>query len=535
MSYERSAPRERRRGDPALRRTSPPALVVVPAVLVSGAVLLPLLYLLLRSGDASGGIIDYLLRPRTLAVLGRTLLLVATVTGASLLLALPIAYLTTRTDLPGRRLWSVLTTLPLVIPSYVFAFAFVSAFATGGLLAGSLGLRLPVSGYWGALLVMTLSTYPYALLTLRSGFLGIDPSLEEAARSLGRSGIKAFYYVTLPLLRPAIAAGGLLVSLYVLSDFGAVSLLRYTTFTRAIYVQYENSFNRGNAAALGLMLVLLTLVILLIDARVRGRGLVRRTGVGEAQRIPRRALGRWRWPALVFLTLVVSLALLAPLAIVSGWLLRGIASGQVAPFDWSAVFNTAFVSLAAAIASLAAAIPIAVLAVRFPSRISALLERLSYLGYALPGIVVALALVFFGARFLPWIYQSHAMLVFAYLLLFLPQAVGNLRAALLQVDPHLEEAARGLGRRPIETLFTVTLPLLRSGMITSATLVFLTTMKELPATLLLRPTEFDTLATELWSWTTEAFFAQAAPYALALVLVSGISMGVLLLEEEVKG
>ena len=531
MTTEHPGAHDDRGPGPALRRTSPPAVVVIPAALVAVAVLLPLIYLLIRSGDASGGVLDYLLRPRTLVVLGRTLLLVATVTVGSLLLALPIAYLTTRTDLPGRHLWSVLTTLPLVIPSYVFAFAFISAFATGGLLAGSLGLRLPVSGYWGALLVMVLSTYPYALLTLRSGFQGIDPSFEEAARSLGRSGVKAFYYVTLPLLRPAIAAGGLLVSLYVLSDFGAVSLLRYTTFTRAIYVQYENSFNRGNAAALGLMLVLLTLIILLVDTRIRGRGLVRRAGVGEAQRTPRRALGRWRWPALAFLTLVVALALFAPLAIIVGWLFRGLVSGQVAPFAWSAVLNTAGVSLAAAAVSLAAAIPIAVLAVRFPSRLSALLERLSYLGYALPGIVVALALVFFGARYLPWLYQSHAMLVFAYLLLFLPQAVGNLRAALLQIDPHLEEASRGLGRWPVETLFAVTLPLLRSGLITSAMLVFLTTMKELPATLLLRPTGLDTLATELWSWTTEAFFAQAAPYALALVVGSGVSMGVLLIQE----
>jgi iron(III) transport system permease protein len=482
-----------------LRRSSPPAAVVIPAVLVALAVLVPLAYLLIRAGDASGGVFDYLLRPRTLGVLGRTLLLVAGVTLGSLLLALPLAYLTTRTDLPGRRLWAVLTTLPLVIPSYVFAFAFISAFATGGLLATGLGLRLPVSGFWGALLVIT--------------------------------GIKAFYYITLPLLRPALAAGGLLVALYVLSDFGAVSLLRYTTFTRAIYVQYENSFNRGNAAALGLMLVLLTLLILLADSQLRGRGRVRRAGVGEARRRSRRSLGRWRWPALAFVSLVVALALLAPLAIIVGWLLRGIASGQVSAFDWSTVVNAAGVALVAALLSLAAAIPVAVLAVRFPSRLSALLERFSYLGYALPGIVVALALVFFGARYVPWIYQTHAMLVFAYLLLFLPQAVGNLRAALLQIDPHLEEAARSLGRKPVGAIFSVTLPLLRSGLVTSAMLVFLTTMKELPATLLLRPTGFDTLATALWSWTTEAFFAQAAPYALALVVVSGVSVGVLLMQE----
>ncbi len=521
----------RRRAARRRRRGAPPAAILAPALVVATAVMLPLIYLVVRSTDASGGIWAYMVRPQTLVVLARTLLLVVGVSLASLVVALPIAYLTTRTDLPGRRLWFVLTTLPLVIPSYVFAYTFVSAFASGGLLSSSLGISFPIGGYWGALAVLTLATYPYALLTLRAGMLGIDPSFEEAARSLGRSGIKAFYYVTLPLLRPSIAAGSLLVALYVLSDFGAVSLLRYTTFTRAIYVQYENSFNRGNAAALGLMLVLLTGLILLVDARLRGRGRVRRIGVGEGRRSPRRVLGRWRWPAFLFLTVVIGVALAAPLTIIVAWLARGLAAGQGVTFEWAPVLNAAGVSAAAAFASLVAAVPVAVLAVRFPSRLSALLERFSYLGYALPGIVVALALVFFGARFLPWAYQSQLMLVFAYLLLFLPQAVGNLRASLLQVNPHIEDAARSLGRSPIATIVSVTLPLMRSGLITSAMLVFLTTMKELPATLLLRPTGFDTLATRLWSWTEEAFFAQAAPSALMLVLVSSLSVAILLSQD----
>lgn len=495
--------------------------------------LLPLIYLIVRSGGATGGIWGYALQPRTLAVLGRTLLLVASVSGASLLIALPIAYLTTRTDLPGRHAWFVLSVLPLVIPSYVGAYAYVSTFAPGGVIDG-LGapwLRLPVYGFWGALIVLTLSTYPYLLLTLRSGFLGIDPSLEEASRSLGRRSWYTFRRVTLPLLRPSIAAGLLLVALYVLSDFGAVSMLRYNTFTRAIYIQYQNSFNRSNAAALGLMLVALTGIILLVDARVRGRGRVARSGVGKPRESGRRPLRRWRRPAQAFLAAVTTLALVAPVGIITLWFWRGIAGGVAFTLEWRTVLNAAGISAVSAVVVVMIAIPIAVLAVRFPSRFSAALERLSYLGYALPGIVVALALVFFGARYLPWLYQSHAMLVFAYGLLFLPQAVGNLRATLLQVDPHLEEAARSLGRSPGRTLFEVTLPLIRSGLVTSAMLVFLTTMKELPATLLLRPTEFDTLATRVWSWTEEAFFAQAAPFALLLVLVSAVSVAILLGQE----
>ena len=509
----------------------PPALLLLPSVVVAVAVLLPLAYLAVRATGASGGVWAYLLRPRTLSVLGRTLLLVTSVSLLSVVIALPIAFITARTRLPARQLWFVLAVLPLVIPSYVGAYAYVSAFAPGGLVSGWLGIQLPVYGFWGALIVLTLSTYPYLLLTLRAGFLGIDTGLEEASRSLGRSPLQTFFKVTLPLLRPALAAGMLLVALYVLSDFGAVSMLRFNTFTRAIYVQYENSFNRGNAAALGLMLVALTGFIMVLDSRLRGLGFIGRAGVGEARKARLVSLRRWRVPALLWLVVTVTLALVAPLAIIGTWLMRGVGGGQIVVIDWGAAFNTAVVSFAAAAVVVVAAIPVALLAVRYPSKLSASLERLSYIGYALPGIVVALALVFFSVRYAPWVYQSHGLLIFAYVLLFLPQAVGNLRATLLQVNPHLEEAAQGLGRSPFRVLVEVTLPLIRSGLITSAMLVFLTTMKELPATLLLRPTGFDTLATQVWSWTTEAFFAQAAPFALLLVAVSSVSVAILLVQE----
>lgn len=513
-------------------RQRPPLMLVVPALLVALAALLPPAYLLVRSQEATGGFVAYLLRPQTLAVLGRTLLLVASVSLASLLIALPIAFLTTRTNLPARRFWFVLAVMPLVIPSYVGAYAYVSGFAQGGIIREATGIVLPVYGFWGALIVMTLVSYPYLLLTLRTGLLGLDPKLEEASRSLGRSSWTTFFRVTLPLLRPAIAAGMLLVGLYVLSDFGAVSMLRYNTFTRSIYIQYESSFNRANAAVLSIVLIALTGTLLVIDSRLRGQGRIGRGGVGVSRSRSPLDLGPWLAPSLVFLAAVVLVSLVAPIGIVVAWLVRGLSSGQVMAVDWSTVLNAAIASTGSAVLALLAAVPVVILSVRFPSRFSALIERLTYLGYALPGIVVALALVFFGIRFVPWLYQSLAMLLFAYLLLFLPQAVGNLRATLLQLDPSLEEASRGLGRPPLATLVRVTLPLLRSGLITSAALVFLTTMKELPATLLLRPTGFDTLATEVWSWSVEAFFAQAAPYALLLVLVGALSVWLLLSQDE---
>jgi iron(III) transport system permease protein len=386
---------------------------------VAAAVLLPLVYLLFRATGASGGFWDYLLRARSLESLWTTLFLAFSVTTLTLLIALPVAWLTLRTDLAGRRVWFVLCMLPLVIPTYVGSFALISAFATGGLLSRAFGLELPtVYGFGGALAVLTLFTYPYMLLALRAGLRGLDPSLEEAARSLGYSPVRTFFAVTLLHLRPAIAVGALLVSLYVVSDFGAVAMLRLDTLTRGIYVQYQNSFNRSNAAALGLVLVGLTAAVMVVDLLVRGRARLVRTGSGAARTARLHRLGWWAVPAQLFLAVLVTGALVAPLAVIGVWLWRGLAGGLVAGLEWQPLVNALRVSLLAALASTLAALPVAVLTVRFPSRLSALLERLTYVGYALPGLVVALALVFFGARYVPWLYQTEALLVFAYTLSF---------------------------------------------------------------------------------------------------------------------
>ena len=179
--------------------------------------------------------------------------------------------------------------------------------------------------------------------------------------------------------------------------------------------------------------------------------------------------------------------------------------------------------------AVAAALPVAALVVRYPGRISRALEGISFVGYALPGVVVALSLVFFGANYARTFYQTIWLLVFAYVVLFFPVALGSVRSTMAQVSPSLEEAARSLGRTPARTVFAVILPLVRSGVIAGAALVFLVTMKELPATLILGPLGFNTLATQVWSASSEAFFAKAAAPALLLVLLSSVPTAVLVL------
>jgi len=498
---------------------------------------LPLAYLVVRTLEAGPQAWHLLLRPRTATVVANSLLLAAAVTAAAVAIGVPLAWLTTRSDLPFRRIWTVLTMMPLVIPSYVGSFAIVSAFGPLGILQRwlqpLLGVeRLPeIYGFFGAWLTLTLFTYPYVLLSARGMLLRMDPDLEAAARSLGWGPVATFFRVTLPLLRPAILAGGLLVAMYTLSDFGAVTMLQYETFTRAIYVQYQASLDRALAASLSLVLVAITTLLLAGESYLRGQARYARVGTGVGRPVTIVRLGRWRWAALAFCSLIVCLALVVPVAVVVHWLIRGLAAGEPLQFVWRPLVNSVTVSAAAAGVSVAAALPIAILSVRYQGRFARLLERAVYLGHALPGIVVALSLVFFGIRYATPLYQTTALLVLAYVVLFLPQAVGAVQASLRQVNPHLEEAARTLGRRPLEVIREVTGPLVLPGLFAGFALVFLTAMKELPATLLLSPIGFKTLATQVWSATAEAFFARAAAPMLVLILASGLSLA-LVLERE---
>ncbi|MBI2855459.1 MAG: iron ABC transporter permease [Chloroflexi bacterium] len=511
----------------------PPAALWLPALVVAAVVALPMGYLALRALGAGSEAWDLIVRPRTLDIVVRSVLLVMAVTGASVVIAVPLAWLTARTDLPLRGVWSVLTALPLVIPSYVGAFLMIVALGPRGMVQGMLSPlgvdRLPdIYGFPGAMLALTLLSYPYVLLPVRAALGHMDPSLEETSRSLGRGPWGTFFRVTLPLLRPAIAAGALLVALYTLSDFGAVSLMQYETFTWAIYIQY-GYFARSLAAVLSLVLMAIALGILLLEAVTRGRSQYYRDTAGALRPVNRVRLGPWRWPAVALCSALIMLTLAMPMSVLGYWVARGVSAGEPLLLLWVHARNSLYISGLAALVGVAASLPIAIMVVRYPGKASALLERASYTGFALPGVVVALAMVFFGVRYFTPLYQSLGLLLFAYVVLFLPAAMGAAKASLLQVSPRLEEAARGLGRTPFQVFVTITLPLIRPGILAGAAMVFLLTMKELPATLILSPIGFGTLATAVWSATEDGFFAQAAAPALLLILASSVPMAFLIL------
>jgi len=512
-------------------------LVTAAAILVAVTVISPLLWLGLRAiAVGPREALSIFVAPSTVQVFVNSVALVVSVTGLSVALGVPLAVLTVLTDLPLRRFWTIALALPLVVPSYLGAFAFVSAFGPRGALSellGPLGVTIPtIYGFEGATLVLGLFVYPYVFLTTRASLLSFDSRQLEAAQTLNHDFRSAFRRIVLPQIAPGVTAGALLVAFYALSDFGTPAIMHFDTFTRVIYVQYNN-FGRGTASLLSVQLLAVTALVLYLEARFGGDA---GDGYGGGVTKTNDAVTSLGWgtlPALLFCGLVVALTLVVPIAIFGMWLLRsdpGYVGGGIS-FQWSFATNSVYVAAIAAGVTVLAALPIAYLSARVNSRLARLLERSTYVGYAVPGIVLALALVFLGANYLPWLYQTLPLLIFAYVVRFLPQAVGSTRSSVLQVDSDLLGAARTLGATPTGAFRRVTLPLIAPGLVAGAALVFLTTMKELPATLILHPTGFTTLVTYIWRVQEAGYYGRAALPALILVAVSALSMIVLLRQE----
>lgn len=508
------------------RRRAPLALVV-PSLCAAVLVSVPLVYVFIRAFERGWSTwFDALSSYDGAGLLLRTVLLVVGVVALSLVIAVPMAWLVTRTDLPGRRLWALLGAVPLIFPSYIAAFTLVAVLGPRGYLqqaVGGLGVEsIPdvAYGYSGALLALALFTYPYLYLLLIASLRESDPALEEASRVLGSGSWATFFRVILPQTRPALYGGTLLIILYTLSDFGAVSIVRYNTYTLAIYNAYRALFDRTIAASLATALILLTLAFIAIEVALMRRV---RSGPPRPRRLLRPVpLGRWRVPSLIFLGSIALLTVAVPIGTILHWGWRAMTYGRAAGEVVQPALNSVGAAALAAIVAVALAIAPAVWSGRYRGRSSTMVEKVAAAGYALPGIVIALALVVFSLRFVPWIYQTLALLIAGYVIRFLPEAIAATRSAIVAIPRELEEAARMLGRGPLATLAAVTIPLMRRGILAGASLVFLTTMKELPATLILRPIGFETLAIRIWTTASEGFYSETAAPALLLVLGSAL-------------
>ena len=520
-------------GEP-IRRHRPPARLVAFAAGTVLPLVFPLVLLLWHA--AFGGPWRGVLPGGRLLQLGfNTVLLVVAVVGGSTVVGLATAWLTSRSDIPGRRIWATLTVLPLVVPSYVGALALLAATGRRGMVSemiAPLGLGpLPIPrGFGGAALALILFTYPYIHLTLVPALRSLDPSLDEVARGLGAGRRRRFWTVTLPQIAPALRNGALLVALYTMADFGAVSLLRYDTFTRAIFLQYAGRLDRRPATVLATILMLMAIAVVWAERKSRRRMEIAGGRLVRPQ--PRVTLGPWaRAGGQIFLGVVCLFSIVLPVAILLRWWIRGSLAGGEAVAVWGELGASLGVSALAAVLIVIVAVPLAVLTVRYRSRVGEVAETAAWTVYALPHITVGLAVLLTGVSLVLPLYQTLPLLLFAYLMMFLPQALGPAQVALRRVSPSLEEASRSLGRPPFATAMKVTVPLIGKGLLAGAGLVFLTTMKELPATLLLRPTGFETLAVRIWSTTSEGFYTRASFAALVLVAVSAIPLHFLIIRD----
>ncbi|PKN91281.1 MAG: iron ABC transporter permease [Chloroflexi bacterium HGW-Chloroflexi-6] len=526
--------------------TSPRLLAA--AGLVALFVAVPLVYILFRAATGGAEAWMRLFETRLWFLLRNTLGLMLIVTGGALVTGVSMAWLTERTDLPGRTIFRWMLALPLAIPAYIGAIVHLALLRPrGGLipqaLAALFGQPVPTPsplGLWGAAFILTLFTFPYVYLLSGAAFRNMPAAIEEAARSFGRSAWQTFWQVTLPALRPGLTAGALLVALDILAEYGTVALLRYETFSSAIFVQLAGRYDRSAAAVLSGVLVLLAILILWTELRAQGRARFTQLDSGwrPAARLP---LGKWKWPAFLLVLGISAASLLVPVVVLLAWSISALLDPQTlasvlrsgSQGFGSFAFNSLWSSALAAILAVTLSIPVALLAVRHPGRLSRFISRFCQVGYALPGVVVALSLVLLVNRFLPFLYATPLVVVMAYVLRHMPQAVRASESALGRLSPALEEASRTLGRTSLQTLFQITIPLVLPGLLAGGALVFLTSLKELPATLLLRPAGFDTLAVRVWIWAEEGFYMQAAPAALLLVLVSAIPLSFLLRREQI--
>lgn len=448
-----------------------------------------------------------------------------------------LAWLVTMYRFPGRTVFEWLLILPLAIPTYVIGFVFRGLFDYTGPVQGWLRTMLgakvwfpEIASYGGVTLVMTLVLYPYVYLLARTAFLEQSAGTLEAARALGASGTKVFWRVALPLARPSIAAGTALALMEALADFGTVAIYGYSSFTVAIYRVWFGMFNRHAATELASLLMFFTFALYLLERSVRGRARFYQTE-GRVRPTAPKILRGWKgWVASGALSLVVGVAFLLPIVELVIWSLGGSEYDDRYP---EFLLNTLLLGVITAAIVVGAAVVVAYGLRLSRSRIAAVVTRLASMGYALPGSVIAVGVL------APLAFLDHALddllqrtlgissgllltgsmvgLVFAYLVRFLAVSYQTVEASLVKVTPNMDMAGRSLGVSTGGVLRRIHLPLIRRGLSAAAILVFVDVMKEMPATLLLRPFGYDTLAVRVWQLTSESFWEAAALPALTIV------------------
>ncbi len=487
----------------------PPRLtaIAIGSVVIVVAPVAVTLVQALQGGPAAA--FDAIKATSATTLLLHTGLVTAVAVPASGVLGLFTAWFVERTRLPFSGLWTLLVVAPLTMPLFVTSYAWSA-------------LSPALDGYLGAAGIISFAYYPIVFLLVAAALRNMDPALEESARALGCNARQTFMRVVLPQLRPALVGGLLLVLLDTLVEFDAFVALKYQTFSVNVYAQYQLSFSASGAAALSLLSILVCVVVLVGVSRLEGTARYARVSHGARRAIVRYPLGRWTPSVLAAFALIAAVGLGIPVGELIHWFTEGsraALSTAAASVDRLGVATLTSVAIgaASAVVAVALALPVAMLAARHRGPLVTVLERATYLSFALPDLVAAIALAYAASRYVHVLYGSFALLTLADAILFVPFAVVAMRITMGQIEPSLVDCARSLGAGPARALWRITLPLARPGLAAAGVLVFAFVLGDLSTAQVLLPPNAYTLGTEFQANSSTVAFAAAAPFAAMLV------------------
>ncbi len=528
------------------------------AVLMALAVALPIGVIFLSFFHPEKEIWQHLVETLLTQLLANTAVLASGVLLGTAVIGVTAAWLTAVCDFPGRRWLSWALLLPLAMPTYVLAFVFIGLMDFSGPVQTGLRSVWPAASDWipdvrtspGVIGVMTLALYPYVYLLARTAFKTQGKRALEAAQALGQSRVRAFFTVALPMARPWIATGLMLVLMEALADFGAVSIFNYDTFTTAIYKSWFGFFSLDAAAQLASLLVLIVLAVTMVEQMMRSRMRFTQAGKMSMEKGGRIRLTGWhRVAASGFCVAVVGVAFVIPIIQLIRWLLDS-AGEELSSRYLGLISHTMMFAGVAALLIAAIALLLAYVQRRSRSRTMDTVMKVATLGYALPGTVLAVGIVVVfnhADRLLvataQWLWpgsapdallQGSLIIVFgAYLVRFMTVGFKTVESAMHRITPSVDEAAINLGTTGLNLLRRVHLPILKNGVLTAALLVFVDVMKEMPITLMTRPFGWDTLAVKIFELTSEGEWQRAAVPAVLLVL-TGLVPVILLMKQSDK-
>ena len=487
---------------------------------------LPLLYLLAKITFDFNLFFDFIFNTNILKLSFNTVSLIVLVVVFSVLISLPLAFLNVRSNLPFAKYLTSISVLPIALPSYVMATTQIEIWSKNGWVHNFLKLFFEMKtfpsfyGLIGSVFVLSLITYPYVYIGLAAMFRRFDYQMIDASKTLGDNSFQTFTKIIFPLVSPTIVGGSLLVSLYVLSDFGAVSLLRFNTFTIAIFNRMYNSISNYGVLEISLLAILFCFVILFIESRTKNES--RHFSNSNLSDYKKSDLGLWKWVLLPISLIPLIFGFILPVSVLIYWLIIGIGEDTGFSDVIQPTLNTLMISSVSAIFITLVCIPLLITIKKNIRVLSFIIDKVSYIGLSLPGVIVSMSLVFFCINYFDYIYQTFIVLVLGYFISFLPAALGPIKASMTQIDPKLEDASLTLGASRIKTYINVVVKLSSPGFIYGGVLVFILCLKELPATLILSPIGFQTLATEIWSNASEAFFIKTALASIVLVIIAGV-------------